>query len=86
MRNLIWALIVVLVVLHQDNWFWDDATLVGGFMPITLLYHAGISVVAAVLWYLATIFCWPRGLDVEGDGPVSTGQAGAAAGRGEAAA
>ena len=58
----LWIAIVVLIVLHQDNWFWDDGTLVFGFLPIGLFYHAGISLAAATTWYLATQFCWPTNL------------------------
>lgn len=64
MRKLVYALIVVLAVLHQDFWWWDDAeTLVFGFLPIGLAYHAGISIAAAVLWALAVRHCWPAGVD-----------------------
>jgi hypothetical protein len=55
----VWALVGLLIVAHQDVWFWDDARLVFGFLPITLAYHAGISLAAAGTWYLATLFCWP---------------------------
>ena len=64
MKILVWTLVVVLLILHQDNWYWDDPTLVFGFMPITLLYHAGISVGAGVTWFLVTQFAWPEGLEV----------------------
>jgi len=63
MAYVVWGLVVLLLILHQDNWFWDDNTLVFGFMPVGLLYHAGISVAAAFTWYLATIFAWPEELD-----------------------
>jgi hypothetical protein len=63
MKNFVWFLILLLVVLHQDNWNWDDATLVFGFMPMGLFYHACISVAAAVVWLLAVKFCWPHELD-----------------------
>ena len=59
MKYVVWGLVALLVVLHQDNWNWDDPTLVWGWMPKTLLYHAGISLAAAVTWFLATIFAWP---------------------------
>ena len=59
MKYVVWGLVVALIVLHQDNWNWTDTTLVWGFMPKTLLYHAGISFSAGVVWYLATIFAWP---------------------------
>ncbi len=59
MNKLIWILILLLVVAHQDVWNWNNPTLVLGFFPLGLLYHVGISLVATVLWYLATVFCWP---------------------------
>ncbi|WP_413432327.1 DUF3311 domain-containing protein [Crateriforma spongiae] len=53
------ALVVLLLIIHQDNWFWDDDTLVLGFMPIGLLYHACISMAASATWFLATKIAWP---------------------------
>lgn len=63
MKYVVWGLVVLLIIAHQDNWYWEDSTLVFGFFPITLLYHAGISVVAGVTWYLATKFAWPDNID-----------------------
>lgn len=71
MKYVIWTLIALLAVAHQDFWFWNDATLVFGFMPITLLYHAGISLAAGMLWFLAVRFCWPTNVDMVGDSEVS---------------
>lgn len=72
MKIVVWGLVVLLVILHHDVWLWDNATLVGGFMPVTLLYHAGISLGAAVTWYLATVFAWPTIIEsdaaIESDG------------------
>lgn len=59
MKYVIWGMVVLLIILHQDNWMWDNKTLVFGFMPIGLLYHAGISMAAAFTWFLATKFAWP---------------------------
>jgi len=61
----VWGLVALLVVLHQDFWFWEDGTLVFGFMPIGLFYHACISIGAAITWYLATIFAWPAEIEEE---------------------
>lgn len=55
----VWALVVLLIIAHQDIWFWDDTTLVWGFLPVALAYHAGISLAAAGTWFLATRVCWP---------------------------
>jgi hypothetical protein len=63
MKYLVWGLVVLLVILHQDVWLWDNPKLVFGFIPITLLYHMGISAAAGITWLLATRFCWPEGLD-----------------------
>lgn len=54
------GLVVLLLILHQDNWFWTDGTLVFGFMPIGLLWHACISIAAMVTWWLATKIAWPH--------------------------
>ncbi len=59
MKYVVWGLVVLLLTIHQDIWFWEDNTLVFGFMPIGLLYHACISLAAGFTWYLATKFAWP---------------------------
>lgn len=59
----IWLALAVLLVAHQDYWQWDDTSLMFGFLPYTLFYHAVISVLAAVVWFLAIVFCWPASLD-----------------------
>ena len=59
----VWVLALVLFVLHQDFWFWNDRMLLFGFMPIGLAYHALFSLLAAGLWALAVRFTWPE--DVE---------------------
>jgi hypothetical protein len=60
----IWVLVVALIILHQDNWLWDNGYLVFGFMPVGLFFHACISIAAALTWYLATKFAWPHELEV----------------------
>jgi hypothetical protein len=63
MNYFVWGLIVLLIVLHQDFWFWSDGTLLFGFLPIGIGYHVGISLAAAVVWFLATKYAWPDGLE-----------------------
>ena len=65
MKFVVWGLVLLLVILHQDFWFWEDATLVFGFLPVVLAWHMGISLVAAFSWFLATLFCWPEELQSE---------------------
>jgi Protein of unknown function (DUF3311) len=59
MRTAVWGLILLLIVLHQDFWFRDDATIVCGFVPVGLAYHIGLSLAAAGVWFLATKYAWP---------------------------
>lgn len=60
MKYAVWTLIVLLILLHQDVWLWEDATLVLGFLPVGLAYHVVLSVAASITWYLATVYCWPE--------------------------
>ena len=60
MRYFVWFLVVLLFVLHQDFWYWDDRTLVFGFLPIGLAYHILFSIAAAVVWALAVKYTWPE--------------------------
>ncbi|MEQ8790943.1 MAG: DUF3311 domain-containing protein [Pirellulaceae bacterium] len=59
MKYVVWILIALLVVLHQDVWFWDDPQLLFGFLPVGLAYHMVLSLAAAAVWLLATIVAWP---------------------------
>jgi hypothetical protein len=68
MRWLIPLLIVLVMVLHQDFWNWTDKTLVFGFLPIGLAYHAGYSLVAAATMALLVRFLWPKELDEDEEG------------------
>lgn len=67
MSRVLLILVLVLVVLHQDNWFWEDDTLVFGFMPIGLFYHACISIAASAVWFWATRYSWPVEAEPGGD-------------------
>jgi hypothetical protein len=69
-RKWIWAGFVVLFVFHHDFWWWDDRTLVLGFLPIGLAYHATFSVAAGLLWALANRYAWPGHLEEWASGPV----------------
>ena len=54
---------LIMAVLHQDFWNWNNANLVLGFMPVGLAYHAGYSLVAAIFWALVVKFAWPTKLE-----------------------
>jgi len=66
MRWLLYLTMVLLYVLHNDLWFWDDATMVLG-LPIGLTYHIIYCVVASGMMFLLVKYAWPRGLDVEAE-------------------
>lgn len=62
-RNAIWIIALLMFVLHQDFWWWGDTSLVLGFLPIGLAYHACFSLAAGVLWFSAVKFAWPEDLE-----------------------
>ncbi|MCB9681707.1 MAG: DUF3311 domain-containing protein [Alphaproteobacteria bacterium] len=68
-RRIVLAVVVLLALLHQDTWLWDDPTLVLGFLPAGLAWHVGLSLVAAGVWWAVTRFAWPEdplGADASG--------------------
>jgi len=66
------GLVILLVILHQDNWNWDNDTLVLGFVPMGLFYHACISIAASVTWWLATKIAWPEDAPINEVEPASS--------------
>ena len=60
---LIAAVVLVLLIMHQDCWNWTNEKLVFGFIPVGLFYHACISIAASITWFVATKIAWPT--DVE---------------------
>jgi len=75
-RMLVWAIVCVLFVLHQDFWWWNDRTLVLGFLPISLAYHAAFSLAAGLIWAMACKFAWPAEIEewaAEGEAKSSSG-------------
>ena len=67
MRRVVWGLVILLGLLHWDFWYWDDRTLLFGFMPIGLAYHAAFSLACAVVWFLAVRYAWPTELEAWAD-------------------
>jgi hypothetical protein len=59
-RTALYLALVLLFLLHQDFWFWSDATLLFGFLPVGLAYHALYCVVTSLLWYLIVTYNWPE--------------------------
>ena len=63
MFYVVWTAVVLLAVLHQDVWYWDDTSLALGFIPIGLFYHSMFSIACAGVWALAVLFSWPTHLE-----------------------
>jgi hypothetical protein len=64
---MLYAGLVILYLLHNDLWFWNDGTLVLG-LPVGLLYHFCFSIATAVVMYLLVTYAWPEHLEVEDEG------------------
>ncbi len=63
-KPLLVLLVLAVYLLHQDFWNWKETEpLVFGFLPIGLAYHAGYSVLAALLMGVLVRFAWPKELD-----------------------
>lgn len=62
-RLIIAGLVILLIILHQDNWNWENTNLVFGFIPVTLFYQMCISFAASMVWLLATKIAWPEDLE-----------------------
>jgi hypothetical protein len=63
MKWLLTLMVVLVYLLHQDLWFWHDRTLVLGFLPVGLAYHAAYSILAAILMAVLVRFAWPSYLE-----------------------
>lgn len=68
---LAWGLVIVLAILHYDFWYWNDRSLVMGFIPIGLFFQALISVGAAIAWAMVVKFAWPTHIEAWADQPAA---------------
>jgi hypothetical protein len=58
------VLVLVVYALHQDFWNWKRVEpLVLGFLPVGLAYHAGYSLMVALLMWALVKWAWPADLD-----------------------
>ena len=59
-----WILFAVLVVLHHDWWFWNNGTLLFGFLPVGLGYQVLDNAARPRrLWGWAAFNAWPDHFD-----------------------
>ncbi len=57
-------MVLAVFLLHQDSWNWKAAEpLVLGFLPVGLAYHAGYSILAAIMMAVLVKFAWPKHLE-----------------------
>ena len=63
MNKVVYGLVILLAVIHQDVWWWDNRELVVGFMPLGLFYHALYSCLAAGVWAMAVKWAWPSEIE-----------------------
>jgi len=70
-KFLLFLLIAVVYLLHQDFWNWRVShPLVFGFLPIGLAYQAGYSILASIMMAILVRTAWPKHLEnVEGGEP-----------------
>jgi hypothetical protein len=65
MKWLLTAWVIAVIILHQDNWNWNNAELVFGVLPMGLAYHAMYAVLASITLALLVKFAWPSHLEEE---------------------
>jgi hypothetical protein len=65
-RYLVYLAAIVLYILHQDWWNWDNGTLIFG-MPVGLAYHVAFCVAASILMFSLVRFAWPGHLEIEAE-------------------
>ena len=77
MKKFLLALIVVaLLILHQDFWYWHTASpLILGFLPIGLFYHACFTIAVAIVMWLLVKTAWPAHLEAETETNTEEGEA-----------
>ena len=63
MKWLLTLMVLAVYALHQDFWLWQDRSLVFGFLPVGLAYHAGYAIVAACMMAALVKFAWPAHLE-----------------------
>lgn len=61
---ILYVALVVLFLLHNDFWLWDNPKVLLG-LPIGLVYHIGFCVAAAILMAVTINQAWPSHLQDE---------------------
>ena len=66
MKSIFYLGLALLYLLHNDLWFWNDASIVMG-IPIGLFYHILYCFAASLLMLALVKFAWPEHLETEND-------------------
>ncbi len=62
MRRLLYSVLIVVFLLHNDWWLWRaDGFAVG--LPVGLAYHLGYCLAVVALMALLVRYAWPQGLE-----------------------
>ena len=64
MKIVLYAALAALILLHNDFWYWDDATRVLG-LPIGFTYHILYCVAGSAMMTLLVKLAWPARLEEE---------------------
>ena len=54
------GLIATLAIVHHDFWNWGVTERYIGGLPQGFVFHVGLSIVAAFLWWIVTLIAWPK--------------------------
>ena len=54
------ALILIMVVVHQDFWNWGVTERTFGGLPRGFAFQVGLSAAAALMWWIVTLVAWPK--------------------------
>jgi len=64
------ALLAVLLLLHNDIWFWTDARIVPGVgLPVGMVYHIAYCFAATGMLVLLVKHAWPAHIDDDDEEP-----------------
>lgn len=66
-RWILYLLLILIYLLHNDLWFWHNPGIVLG-LPVGLLYHILYCVFSSFVLYILVKSAWPKYLQESKDG------------------
>ena len=70
MKILTYVIFLALLILHQDFWWWNNDSMVLGFLPVGLAFHVLFAIACAVLGFVAIKGIWPHELEKLSEQPL----------------